>query len=221
MHQTQRDQSIQNAYRAFTDGRLSWEAVEAIEAAYRAPAPRPAPAPGYCRPSIFPPKRPQRSPDRQRSIDRRSNLAGSGSLPPGVRKGRTLGEMAVLTVISSAQSKAGDCRLSVEQIAAEAGVAISTVHRARNLAVALGLIVVQRRPVRGQKHQTSVIRVVCPDWLAWMARGIGFHSRNPTMTNKKNKAGTAPATRPERSATGVNRPPHPVDPARKAFRWKD
>jgi hypothetical protein len=71
--------------------------------------------------SIFPSRRPQRSPDRCRSIERRRTLAASGPLPPALAARFTVAELACLRVVSDEVRAKGDCRLTVSEIAARAG----------------------------------------------------------------------------------------------------
>ena len=69
-------------------------------------------APG--RLSIFPPKRVQRSPDKARSLERRRTLAFSGPLPPTLACRFTVGEFAVLRIVSDAVRDNGQCVLPVD-----------------------------------------------------------------------------------------------------------
>src|SRR5215207_3045178 len=49
--------------------------------------------------SIFPPRRTQRSPDRQRSLERRRRLATSGPMPPALACRFTVAELACLRIV--------------------------------------------------------------------------------------------------------------------------
>jgi hypothetical protein len=53
------------------------------------------------RPIAFTPRRPQRSPDRQRSRLRRRQLAAAGPLPPHLAAMFTPGELAAMAIIGS------------------------------------------------------------------------------------------------------------------------
>lgn len=141
--------------------------------------------------SKFPPRRYQRSPDRAKSRVRRRGIACDyGRMPPQVRRLATESEAAVWGVIADAVQIRGYCDDPLDLIAAHAGVTQTTVQNAIWLAlggVAVGdhprkphrdfcgielkrLITVELRPVPGRKHKTSIIRIVSPEWLAWLER---------------------------------------------------
>lgn len=127
-------------------------------------------APG--RPSIFPPKRLQRSPDRARSIERRRTLAASGVMPPTLASRFTTGELAVLRIVADAARDNGwQCVLPIDAIAARAGVCRRRAQTAIRQAAQQGLLVVQERRRSGQRNASNVIRLVSREWLAWLARG--------------------------------------------------
>jgi hypothetical protein len=143
--------------------------------------------------SIFPPKRPQRSPDRARSLERRRTLAASGPLPPALASHFTTGELAALKIIGDEMKTRGVCDLHVDEIAARAGVSPSTMRNARRTAEQLGYISVEERRRRGQRNLSNRIVIVDPSWRAWIApkpkenrsggepaRGGGFKSLRAT-----------------------------------------
>ena len=75
--------------------------------------------------------------------------------------------------------------LCLEAIAARSGTSRSTVKRAIKQARALSLIHVEERPRPGQKHLSSVIRIVSAAWLAWLkhrTRRIGVQKWTATDT---------------------------------------
>ena len=114
----------------------------------------------------------QRSPNRRASITRRREHAATGPLPPAIAAGFTVGELAVLKVVSDEWLAHGVCDLSRNEIGARAGVSLTVVKQAIKLAeLGHSLITVQRRPRSGRKHLTNVIRIIRADWLAWLARG--------------------------------------------------
>src|SRR4051795_4140848 len=120
--------------------------------------------------SYFPPKRrPQRSPDRQRSLERRRKLAASGPMPPALAARFTTGELAVLKIVADEVRTKGACVLSVAEMAARSGTSESTVRRAFRAAV--GLMTVQERRVPFRPNLTNVIRIVSREWLAWIEKG--------------------------------------------------
>lgn len=166
---------------------------DAIEARRRALAPstREIPhKPATGRPGSM---RPCRSPDRQRSIARRRQLAASGGVPGSIAVNFTQGELAVLTVIAREirrstplvreRSSAG-FSWCMDRIAAVAGVSRTTARNALRQAQALGLIVVEERRRNRWRSDTNVITIISREWTSWLRLGGGC--KNPTTTNNKN-----------------------------------
>src|SRR3954468_7111040 len=73
------------------------------------------------RPSIFPPRRPQRAPVRAEAIARRRPLAASGPMPPALACKFTVSELAVLRIVGDEVHQHGQCDRCVDEIAARAG----------------------------------------------------------------------------------------------------
>jgi hypothetical protein len=142
----------------------------------------------------FPVRRVQRSPDRQRSIERRRRLAMSGPMPPQLACQFTVGELAALRIVANAATGSGGCRLHIDAIAAQAGVCRTTVVNALRAARRLGLVTVQERRRRGLPSLTNVVRIVSREWRAWLdRRGGGCKKmRTPDIRNSYR----------ERNATG-------------------
>src|SRR6478735_11179744 len=113
----------------------------------------------------------QRSPDRRASIGRRREHAATGPLPPVIAAAFTVGELAVLKVISDEWLAHGACDRSLNELAARAGVCHSLAKRAVRLAELDGLLTVQRRPRSGRKHLTNIIRIIRAEWLDWLHKG--------------------------------------------------
>ena len=61
------------------------------------------------------------------------------------------------------------CDLSIDEIAARAGVSRKTAKRALKRANSLGLITIEERPVRGRKNRTNVVKIKSREWLEWLA----------------------------------------------------
>jgi len=118
-----------------------------------------------------PKRRVQRSPDRQRSIERRRRLASSGPMPPQLACQFTVGELAVLRIVADEARQHGGCRLHIDAIAARAGVCRTTAQNAIRQARRLGLVTVQERRRRGQPSDTNIVRIVSREWQAWLERG--------------------------------------------------
>jgi hypothetical protein len=125
--------------------------------------------------------RPQRSPDRQKSYERRHRLAFSGPMPPHLAARFTVGEMACLRVVSDEHRAKGFCDLDLNQIAARAGVARKTAQRALRHAgpgsnqkwakKGEGLLTIEeRRPKGRRKHFPNLVRITSPEWLTWLKR---------------------------------------------------
>lgn len=123
------------------------------------------------RQSIFPPRRPQRSPDRARSLSRRRQLAASGPMPPAIAAGFTTAELAALRIIADEVAAHGHCDRSIAEIAARAGISRTSAQNAIREAAALGLITVQERRRDGQRNLPNVVRIVSPEWKTWLSKG--------------------------------------------------
>jgi hypothetical protein len=127
----------------------------------------------------FPELRRQRSPDKQRSIERRRRLAASGPLPPLLASRFTTSWLAVLHIVGAEVKAHGLCALHVDAIAARAGVCRTTVQDAIREARALGLLTVEERRRRGQPSLTNLVRVISNEWRTWL-RLTGFRFTNST-----------------------------------------
>lgn len=139
--------------------------------AMRAPAVATA-AQALGRPSWFPPKRKvPRSPDRQASLERRRRLATSGVMPPALAARFTTGELAALRIVADEVRDKAACRLSLGEIAARAGVGITTARRALREAAGQGLVTIEERRRARQRNLPNVVRIVSSEWRTWIARG--------------------------------------------------
>ena len=123
-------------------------------------------------PSVFSTgRRPPRSPDRQRSIERRRRLAASGPLPPALASSFTTGELAALHVVGAEALHRGYCGLALGEIAGRSGVSISTARRAVREAQRIGLLKVEERRRFRAPSLTNVLTVVSAEWRTWLDRG--------------------------------------------------
>ena len=102
------------------------------------------------------------------SMERRRRWAASGRLPPGLAARFTLAEQAVLALVAAETVRRKDCRLSIENMAAVAGVCRSTVKNAIREARQIGLLTVEERQITGFRNDTNVLRIISPEWLAWI-----------------------------------------------------
>jgi hypothetical protein len=121
--------------------------------------------------SRFPKRRPQRSPDRAASRNRRRLLGGSSGLPDTIRHHYSEGERAVLYVIAAEVKRCGVCDRSLDELAARAGTGRTTAQNALRAARDLRHVTIEHRPVPGQKNRTNVVRIVSVEWLIWLRRG--------------------------------------------------
>ncbi|MCJ2101234.1 helix-turn-helix domain-containing protein, partial [Methylobacterium sp. E-046] len=118
------------------------------------------------------------------SMERRRRWAASGRLPPGIAARFTLAEQAVLALVAAETVRRKDCRLSIENMAAVAGVCRSTVKNAIREARQLGLLTVEERQITGFRNDTNVLRIISQEWLAWiqLARKGGSDLRPPAQS---------------------------------------
>ena len=102
------------------------------------------------------------------SLERRRRWAASGRLPPALAARFTPAEQAALALIAAEAARRSDCRMAIEHIAAVAGVSRSTVKAAIREARKLGLLTVEERRITGFRNDTNVVRIVSPEWTAWL-----------------------------------------------------
>src|SRR5215213_5889252 len=97
------------------------------------------------RPSIFPPKRPQRAPVRAVAIARRRQLAASGPMPPALACKFTTGELAVLRIVGDEVREKGHCDRTLAELAARAGVCRTLAKSVLRRAARDGLVTIEER----------------------------------------------------------------------------
>jgi len=94
-------------------------------------------------------------------------LAASGLLPPDLASKFPKGQIAALAIISiEARGGGGICDLRIDEIATRSATGPSTVQSALKTAKELGLLTVEVR-----HRLPNLIRIVSPDWLAWLKKG--------------------------------------------------
>src|SRR4051795_3133380 len=154
------------------------------------------------RPSIFPPKRRQRDPQRPVAIARRRQLAASGPMPPAQACKFTVSELAVLRIIGDEVRQHGLCERCVDELAARAGVCRRMVQNAIREAARLGLLTIEERRREGLRNLPNAIRTISKEWMSWLARGgrstrlqaepgIGCKKLRPTDKDYKNQRSRA------------------------------
>jgi hypothetical protein len=104
--------------------------------------------------------------NRQACLEHRRLLATSGAMPGSLAGKFTLGQDATLCVIANEYRTHGCCDLSLDEIADKASVGRSALQSALRKARELGLITVQNRG-----RLTNVVRIIAPEWLAWLQLG--------------------------------------------------
>ncbi len=135
--------------------------AEAIEARKMVPPPsRPQPRRVGSRP---------RSPE---SMERRRRWVASGWLPPQVSARFTLAENAVLAVVAAEVSRRGECRLTLDHIAALAGVCRSTVQKALREAKGQGVLTVDEWRITAWRNAPNTVRIVSPEWRSWLRLAV-------------------------------------------------
>ena len=134
-------------------------------------------------PSIFPPrKRRCVSPNRLASRERRRKLAYSGPLPPALASRFTTGQLAVLRIVADEVRAHGQCERTLGEIAARAGVGVTTARDAIRLAAGDGLVIIAERRRRGLPNLPNVVRIVSREWRAWIERARGGASKRTDPT---------------------------------------
>lgn len=190
-------------------GRLSDDAAQALAEAVQArrSASRYSETPLTPRRSLFPPKRPQRTPDRAASRARRRTHARARWMPDHLAALFTDGELAALSIVAQEIAARGRCTFPMAKIAALAGISETTARNAFREARAHGLIEIEERPQHRAPHLPNVLRIVAPAWLAWI-------ERRPA-TSRGGGCNDLKAT-----PKGKNKTPLPPTPGAQRNRWK-
>lgn len=153
-----------------------------------------------------------RSPDRQASIERRRAVAGSGMLPPWLRRRLTQGVAAGVTVMANACKRGRPCEMPVAKIAGLAGVCHSLAQEAmRVMRGGLGRVIEHRQP--GRANLPNSVEITEPYWLTWLElrrqgadlERIGFRNASPTESLMV-KGLCKPAVRPPEPPAAPEKP---------------
>ena len=123
------------------------------------------------------------------SMERRRRWAASGRLPPAIAARFTLAEQAVLALVAAEVARRKDCRLSIENMAAVAGVCRSTVKNAIREARKIGLLTVEERHITGFRNDTNVLRIISPEWQAWIRLARKGDAAWPTPARREGRHG--------------------------------
>lgn len=81
--------------------------------------------------------------------------------------------------------RTGDCRRSLDEIAARCGMCSKTAQRAQDRLKHLGWLSVQYRPIHGRKNDTNVVAIISPEWQSWAdnSKRLGRQKRLSTVNN--------------------------------------
>lgn len=121
------------------------------------------------------------------SMERRRRWAASGRLPPAIAARFTLAEQGVLALVAAEVVRRKDCRLAVGHLAAIVGVAETTVRNAIREARKLGLLTVEERQITGFRNDTNIVRIVSPEWLAWLRLARKGNAAWPTPVRREGR----------------------------------
>ena len=136
-------------------------------------------------------------------MERRRRWASSGWLPPALAARFTLAEQAVLGVLAWASHSQGSCTLTIDHVAALAGVSGTTVRKAVREARLLGLLKVEERRLSAWRNLPNRVTILSPEWLAWLklrARGVGKVWLSPRV--QEDKKGRSAQRNPTWAAEG-------------------
>jgi hypothetical protein len=113
----------------------------------------------------------QRSPDREKSILRRRQLAATWPMPPAMAAKLTTSQLAYARIVADEIAVNGTCDRTLDEIAARGGMCRKTAKRAQALLRDLKWIEIEWRPVDGKKHLPNVVTIVSVEWMAWIRLG--------------------------------------------------
>ncbi|WP_313902740.1 hypothetical protein [Methylobacterium sp. E-066] len=122
-------------------------------------------------------------------MERRRRWAASGRMPQAIVARFTLAEQAVLSLVAAEVARRKYCRRSIENMAAVTGVCRSTVKNAIREAARQGLLTVEERQITGFRNDTNVLRIVSPEWTAWLRLARKGNTAWPTPAQRKGRHG--------------------------------
>ena len=94
------------------------------------------------------------------SIERRRTLAASGPMPPQLASQFTTGELAVLRLVADEARAKRHCALTLGELAARAGVGITTARNAIYEAAGHGYLTIEERRRDKRPNLSNVVRIV-------------------------------------------------------------
>lgn len=144
-------------------------------------------------------RRPPRSPDRLRSRFRQRRLAASGPLPPVLASSFTTAELAALAIVADVCADGRPHAITNGELAARAGVSVSTVKRAVGLARRLGLLRVDERRRRLAPSLPNLLTILSPEWRTWLKRRGGRGSGRSCYRHSGSLKGASGSPMPRKS----------------------
>jgi hypothetical protein len=98
-------------------------------------------------------------------------------MPPQLAAQFTTGELAALRIVADAVRDRGACLLTLGEIAARAGVCVTTARNALRQAGREGLLTIEERRRDKRPNLPNVVRIVSREWKSWIERGRSSKSR--------------------------------------------
>ena len=92
-------------------------------------------------------------------------------MPPQLACRFTTGELAALRIVADAVRDRGACLLTLGEIAARAGVCVTTARGALRQAAREGLLTIEERRRNKRPNLANVVRIISREWTSWIARG--------------------------------------------------
>jgi len=107
--------------------------------------------------------------------------------------------------VSDEVKRTGACARTVAELAARAGVCLSTTRNAIRTASRLGLLTVEERRQHCARNLPNIIRLVSSEWLTWLSKEGRFKNLNPTgkeVLNREKRGGFNNPQKTLRGGTG-------------------
>ena len=92
-------------------------------------------------------------------------------MPPRLASQFTTGELAVLRLVADEVRAKRHCTLTLGELAARAGVGITTARNALHEAAGHGYLTIEERRRDKRPNLSNVVRIVSREWLLWIERG--------------------------------------------------
>jgi len=109
---------------------------------------------------------------RSAGVDRAASDAG-GVRAHAAATGQPIhnGELAVLRLVADEARAKRHCTLTLGELAARAGVGITTARNAIREAAGHGYLTIEERRRDKRPNLSNVVRIVSREWLVWIERG--------------------------------------------------